>query len=57
MIHDTLEERQEYISHLKSIGEYNPMASATDMQIGHTAYWIDKDKQAGLDRVEAMCCT
>jgi hypothetical protein len=44
MKHDTTEERQEYIDHLKSKGAYNPMASATEMQIGHTQYWTEKDK-------------
>jgi hypothetical protein len=44
MIHDNLKDRMEYIDWLKAKGAYNPMASAQQMQIGHTAYWMEKDR-------------
>jgi hypothetical protein len=48
MIHDTLKDRQEYIQFLKDQGQYNPNASANEMQIGHTQYWTMKDKEKAM---------
>jgi hypothetical protein len=43
MIHDTLEERQEVIKFLKSLGLYSEYLSAEKMQWAHTIYWSMKE--------------